>query len=141
MNPCWIWLGAQNEQGYGVRDKKENESTRYVHRIIWEEVTGLRLGKYHLHHRCHNKLCYNPSHLTPLDPCEHSQLHAVKKPHCLRGHSFDPPNGYIKTNGDRACRACRSILKSRHWRSRTPEQVVLSKARSRRSYHKRKLEK
>jgi hypothetical protein len=70
--PCWIWTGFCNEDGYGMCGKS-----------IYGQLTHRRLysilihqapvpGSLHIHHQCEITACCNPSHLEMLTRKEHA---------------------------------------------------------------------
>jgi hypothetical protein len=71
---CWNWKGPIWRNGYGVKCRQ------YVHRIVAEMCSGRPLPKrVVVHHRCHNKLCVNPSHLQSMTArLEHFKEHAAE---------------------------------------------------------------
>ena len=67
---CWSYdpVGAD---GYGV-----DSVVGIVHRYVYETLVGPIPEGHHLHHECRNRACVRPSHLTPLTPADHAQVHA-----------------------------------------------------------------
>ena len=64
--PCWNWLGAKNNQGYGKISVRENgiKKTLLVHRFALKIFTGRNVRRKTVcKHLCNNKLCCNPDHL------------------------------------------------------------------------------
>ena len=99
--------------------------SRYVYRIVYEELIGpLPRGKGS-HHGCEHKWCINPWHTEVLSQSEHNRAHGLggdwgqaKKTHCPAGHPYDEENTY-HTRGERQCRACkRESLRDRRVRLR-----------------------
>lgn len=63
LGPCWPWLGATNDAGYG--QIRVSEGVFYVHRVLWEDRFGpIPDGKLILH-SCDNPPCGNPDHTFP----------------------------------------------------------------------------
>ncbi len=66
------------------------------------------------------KLCINPEHLEAVTQKENilrgigAPAVNARKTHCPRGHPFDGDNLYVKPNGDRQCRICRSVQSKRN---------------------------
>src|SRR5215471_10377474 len=58
---CWPWTGRNNSQGYGVVRWKGQSMT--AHRMTWLVMKGEIPEGLDCAHRCHNRLCVNPSHL------------------------------------------------------------------------------
>lgn len=48
---------------------------RPAHVVVYELLVGRVPPGWHLHHKCEQKGCVNPKHLTPLTPSEHARLH------------------------------------------------------------------
>lgn len=59
---CWVWIGALNENGYGVLHNKSGE--RLAHRFSYEleHGDGSASGLFILH-KCDNPRCVKPAHL------------------------------------------------------------------------------
>ena len=64
---CWIWEGRRQE-GYGIYRYRTNTGSRYelVHRMASWAVHGQRPEEPVVHHRCAERSCCNPEHLTPV---------------------------------------------------------------------------
>src|SRR5277367_6230219 len=60
---CWLWLGAVDQDNYGMGwDTKLRRTTR-AHRWVYEAlVSAIPAGKMLLHH-CDNTYCVNPDHM------------------------------------------------------------------------------
>lgn len=69
---CWLWTGG-TRHGYGATGNTT------VHRFVYETLVGPIPDGHHLHHECRNRACCRPSHLTPLTPSEHAQLHVSER--------------------------------------------------------------
>lgn len=95
-NSCWEWFGGVNSAGYGP------------HKRFYERFAGPVPPGLELDHLCRNKLCVNPEHLEPVTHLENIRRgEKANRTHCVRGHSLDLLNTYIKPNGSRNCRTCR----------------------------------
>lgn len=108
---CWLWTGKVSTSGYAV--------SRWRDRVVYEAmVTKIPEGR-HLHHRCNVRHCLNPSHLQPVTPARHLELHdthraggeaaakiAKARTACRRGHEYTPENTHTDAAGHRWCRAC-----------------------------------
>ena len=101
-NGCLVWTRATTPMGYGViRLHQKNE---YVHRLAYLLWVGEIPTRHHIHHRCHTRACFEPTHLIAVSPREHGKQH--EKEHCARGHSM--ADAYLVKIGDRKRRVCRS---------------------------------
>jgi HNH endonuclease len=111
LGPCWIWLGAPNEGGYGTfwhEDKK-----RFAHRFSYELFIAPIPDELVIDHLCRNRICVNPDHLEPvtdrvnvlrgIGPAARNVV-AVE---CHLGHPYDEINTYWYPDGSRGCRECR----------------------------------
>lgn len=70
FDECWVWQGGRLPNGYGVMD-----STKYVHRRMYEHFRGEIGAGLQLHHTCEVKACANPKHLIPVTRKQHAALH------------------------------------------------------------------
>ncbi|TDK87624.1 HNH endonuclease [Mycobacterium paragordonae] len=106
---CWIWLGYTGDNGYGrvCFDRR----SRYVHRVVYEELIGRIPKGLQLDHLCRVRDCCNPRHLEPV-----TQLVNIRrgqeptKTHCCRGHELSGHNLIIKSSRSRGQRACRTCM-------------------------------
>lgn len=63
---CWLWLGAEDENGYG-RVVAGDGTRRIVkaHRRVYELLVGPIPEGMMLRHKCDTRCCVNPAHLEP----------------------------------------------------------------------------
>ena len=122
-NGCLEWQGRRTRQGYG-QITVAGESV-YAHRVAWERAHGpIPKGMCVLHH-CDNPPCgeTDPSEAYPeghlfLGTRATNAADMVAKgrhnnghrdiTHCPQKHEYDEENTYIRPDGGRGCRACRS---------------------------------
>jgi hypothetical protein len=110
---CWNWTGAVTCNGYGnYRVGGKYGRQLRPHRYAYEIVIGSIIPGMYIHHRCENKLCVNPVHLSmvtaqdnTLNNCNPAALNSIKT-HCKNGHPFDDKNTLIRPDGRRRCRTC-----------------------------------
>jgi hypothetical protein len=95
-NGCLIWLGARNDDGYGVirrpgsgrghGDTRPQQFDR-AHVVAWERKNGPVPDGHVLEHACHtadltceggptcwHRACVDETHLRPVTPLENHQL-------------------------------------------------------------------
>ncbi len=58
---CWIWMGAHNEDGYGLIYIEGKMIA--AHRMSWELSNGPIPPSASILHKCDNPPCVNPDHL------------------------------------------------------------------------------
>lgn len=111
---CWIWSGRTGYWGYGRLGV--NYKTIYAHRFAYELLVGEIPEGLVIDHLCRNTACVNPSHLEPVSQGVNT-LRGVgpasinsSKTHCVNGHPFDDENTYIRNDGRRQCRICRTLV-------------------------------
>jgi hypothetical protein len=94
--PCKLWTGCKNEDGYGIRKLwiQGKQVNVRVHREVCIETHGAPpKGKNDARHLCHNRACYEPTHLVWGSRWENMQ-HAVKAGRTAIGEK----NGAAKLN-------------------------------------------
>mgnify|MGYP004458117423 CR=1 FL=1 len=77
-DPCMIWLGAVDEDGYGrIRvpqcatvDKPSVILSRFVYQHLVEDVDP----DLEIHHQCGEPSCINTRHLSPLTPTRNKEI-------------------------------------------------------------------
>jgi hypothetical protein len=97
-----------------------------VHRYAYELMIGPIPNGLTIDHLCTNPLCVRAivgsqdgqGHLEAI-PLRDNILRGgnraavfARRNSCLRGHSFDPPNGYIRKDAGRGCHECDRIRKA-----------------------------
>lgn len=108
LGPCWLWIAALNDDGYGVFDDW------LAHRWYYDYLTSNLPDYLVLDHLCRNRSCVNYDHLelvtAQVNMSRGIGLAAINaaKTHCINGHPFDLFNTYLRPDGDRDCRQCGS---------------------------------
>lgn len=94
---CWPWSGSTFSGRYGRFFL--NGKAHTAHRIVYKESNGEIPDSLFVMHKCNNKLCCNPDHLT-VGTNRENQLHAVHSgawpigKYGIRGIGFDSKRGY-----------------------------------------------
>jgi HNH endonuclease len=114
---CVVWLSTLLKNGYG-RVSIEGKQ-RLAHVVAYETFVGPIPPGMELDHVCRVRCCINPDHLEPVTRKENvlrgnaGRLRR-KQTLCRRGHDLSADNVYIKPNGNRCCKLCRSLTKRRY---------------------------
>lgn len=113
FTPCRVWIGTLNARGYGLVGHENRQVL--VHRLVYEMLVGPIPDGYEIDHLCRQPDCHLPSHLEAVTHAENmrrgegglrrQQLMAAET-HCKHGHEWTQANTYIRSNGNRRCRAC-----------------------------------
>ena len=70
---CYIWQLSCNGAGY-PQGRIGGELVQGIHRVMLEAKTGKKIKKGNVcAHKCNNKKCLNPSHLTEKTVSENTQ--------------------------------------------------------------------
>lgn len=107
---CWIWVAGLKSDGYAQFSIAGK--TVPAHRYSYEIANGGLPTGLVIDHLCRNRGCVRPSHLEAVTQRQNLlrsdtfQARNLAKTECLRGHSFDEANTYVRANGQRRCRAC-----------------------------------
>ena len=114
IESCWLWRGSRRPNGYG-RFKFHN--TLYsAHRFSYELLVGRIPSGLVIDHLCRRTDCVNPSHMETVTMGENTRRGmgpaaiAVRSGLCKRGHVLDPPESFVRRDGQgfrlRWCRIC-----------------------------------
>jgi hypothetical protein len=114
---CWNWTGSINGKGYGYLSV--DNRTMQAYKLAYEWKYGKIPRGLELDHLCRNSACVNPDHLEVvtrrINQLRGNTIGArnAQKTHCPYGHPYSNENTYIKPDGSRACKKCKS-----QWRRR-----------------------
>lgn len=72
LGPCWLWLGASQELGYGLFFP-ERRSPLGAHRFAYQALVGPIPEGLVLDHLCRVPACVNPTHLEPVTVAENTR--------------------------------------------------------------------
>lgn len=109
LDPCWIWLGNPDREGYG-RFYIDRKTGYMAHRYSYALAKGPIPRGLVLDHLCQNPSCVNPKHLEPVTIGENIRRgkRRLGDP-CSHGH--DPSRSYMRTDAARpglVCRDCQA---------------------------------
>ncbi len=124
LGPCWLWTGltrGTQVDRYGTF--KVKGKTVSVHRYAYELMVGPIPDGLTIDHLCKTSLCVRAvvgdqpgqGHLEAVTLAENilrgDNMAALfaRRDSCYRGHSFEPPNGYLRPDGARGCHECDRI--------------------------------
>jgi hypothetical protein len=117
---CWLFLGAQKQNGYGVIGASRESRVLLAHRAAYEVTHGAIPEGLHIDHLCGTRLCVRPSHLEAVTQAENNRRAALVRwdqyTHCIHGHEFTDDNTARDSKGYRRCRMC-STVRSRQQRA------------------------
>lgn len=123
---CWPWMGAKNENGYGMLSmpSKKNPrvySTARAHRLAYELTSGREIPRgREIDHTCHSlqsdctlgaacphRACCNPRHMEVTTKRRNlARRRSRERTHCPQGHPYSPENTRIGGKGEKVCRTC-----------------------------------
>ncbi len=72
--PCWVWIRALDQKGYGISYSATRKRQYKAHRVVYEQRVGLIPEGMIPHHLCFNHSCVNPQHLQIITPLQNSPL-------------------------------------------------------------------
>lgn len=105
---CMEWQGATHK-GYGRFWRLEG--SRRAHVVSYEMANGPVPEGMILDHLCRSPGCVRPDHLEAVTQKENTRrgnLNADKmaRTHCPQGHPYAGKNLWLRSSGQRRCRAC-----------------------------------
>jgi hypothetical protein len=115
--PCHIWTGYRNRDGYG-RYCPKHARPRLAHVMAWEDRHGQPVpAGLELDHLCRNRACV--LHVRPVTHRENMRnTDKAQQTHCIRGHELSGHNLIINHSGTRSCRACKNAAERARYQQR-----------------------
>lgn len=139
-NECWPFLGAKNEQGYGLFSSGQRMMRAHRYSYVIEHGKEPHGVIDHICHngtecpggpQCRHRRCVNPSHLEDVTlqeniargrAGEYPSNRGPRADACHRGHAFDAENTYITPRGHQDCKACARERSARYRAARKKDQ-------------------
>jgi len=128
---CWEWTAAKTSCGYG-RFKVEGKTVG-AHRVSYELHYGEIPEEMCVLHTCDTPPCVNPEHLFLGTPTDNNRDRDQKgrngfsnKTHCPQGHPYGEDNLYLRSNGQRVCKAC-TLERNRVYQEKNKEKILEQK--------------
>ena len=115
---CWLWLGADNGNGYGVIGLgRDSDGIALAHRVAYELFRGPIPDGFEPDHTCRVRCCINPWHLEIVTHAENVRRglagkYQCERTHCPSGHPYSPENTTLY-RGRRRCKTCDRLSSSR----------------------------
>ena len=125
---CIIASGTIDKTTGYIRKSRSN-IVKGAHIWAYLDAHGSISKGFHVHHKCHNKVCINPEHLEALSLEQHNAVHTLPMSQetmasltaCKNGHPFDG-----KTDKQRTCSTCAREA-NRRWMANNIESERLRK--------------
>lgn len=95
---CWMWTGGtsgQNGRGANYPRMTLSGQTVAVHIVMYTNFFGYVPGKRQVDHKCRNRLCVNPSHLSLVSNKENARRRDGKRPHAKSDYDVTLPEKYL----------------------------------------------
>ncbi len=117
LGPCWLWMAATNEQGYGIFRLSRSRRNIRAHRWAFEQENGPIPDGLEPDHLCRVHACIRPSHQEAVSHQENNRRGLPgrrswrrERTHCRNGHRFTKATTRwaAKRGGglERRCRVC-----------------------------------
>jgi hypothetical protein len=109
LGPCWVWTAGKSN-GYGMFRLSRPRRQIWAH-IFTTPNCPVGLERDHL---CRNRSCVRETHIEFVTSGENTLRGTnpaavnAKKTQCPRGHELDGDNLYVRPNGARECRKCKT---------------------------------
>lgn len=123
-DPCWIWRGSININGYGRFAPGGNRTKRIAaHRVSYELLVSPIPNGLLVCHKCDNRRCVNPEHLF-LGTITDNIQDMVNKDRHMRGER----NGQAVLTSEQVLEIRRKYVKGKYGISRLAKEFGVSKS-------------
>lgn len=77
---CWEWTGptSGDGRGGGYPRMSLDGQTVAAHRVVFTNIHGYVPSKKQIDHKCNNRCCVNPEHLTMMTHLRNQRLRAAR---------------------------------------------------------------